>query len=233
MTATVCAFAIFLVIAVPISLLMFFRFSPKPWRETLQDYQSFVGSIITLLAAGLALLGVLITLSAQEVNTGRQFAQQRAMEDRGRAIRRQQIASAFIAEINVIAARFQNPGFRDTVTRALERLKNAQLKDASSVTFAVNAPTADYAVFFRTNSAEVGILPDPLPHNLLLFYGIYLTLEDNIKFLADAYVDNFKHLDSATLTRLLEGQVTALDSLQGTSAVIIPQLQKIVDERIQ
>jgi hypothetical protein len=231
-TVYVWVIAISFVVTVPSILLVFFRFSPTPWRDTLYKYQSVVGSLVTLFAAGLALVGVLMTVSVQKENTDQQLGEQRAAEDRGRAIRRQQIASAFLAEIDLIEARFRTPDWRDTATKALDIVKNIQASGVSA-TFAVNAPTADYATFFRANVAEVGQFREPIPQNLLLFYGSYIALEENIKFLADAYTDNFKHMDAPTVKHLLEGQLTLIGSLQQYGAALIPELQKIVDERVQ
>jgi hypothetical protein len=184
-----------------------------------------------------------LTVSAQTKNTDRQLTEQReqfrdelrarrAAEDRGRAIRRRQIASAFIGEIDVITARFRTPEWRDTAITALDIAKRVQGTRVPEA-LPMNAPTVDYATFFRSNSVEVGEFQQPLPEQLLLFYGYYIVLEENLKFLADAYLENFKHTDVATVRRLLENQVTTLDSLETTGATLLPELQKIVNEPVQ
>jgi hypothetical protein len=234
---------VFLVVVALSGLLALFKYSPDPWLRTLHEYQSVVGSLVTLFAAGIALLGVWLTVSAQTKNTDRQLTEQReqfrdelrarrAAEDRGRTIRRRQIASAFIGEIGVITARFRTPEWRDTAIIALDIAKRVQGTGVPEA-LTMNAPTVDYAMFFRSNSAEVGEFQQPLPEQLLLFYGYYTVLEENLKFLADAYLENFKHTDVATVRRLLENQVTTLDSLETTGATLIPELQKIVNEPVQ
>jgi hypothetical protein len=234
---------VFLVVVALSGLFMLFKYSPAPWLRTLHEYQTVVGSLVTLFAAGIALLGVWLTVSAQTENTDRQLTHQgeqfreelgarRAAEDRGRAIRRRQIASAFIGEIDVITARFRTPEWRNTATTALDIAKRVQGTGVPE-TLPMNAPTVDYATFFHSNSAEVGEFQQPLPEQLLLFYGSYTALEENLKFLADAYLENFKHTDVATVRRLLENQVTTLDSLETTGATLVRELQKIVNEPVR
>src|ERR1700730_11216357 len=79
-----------------------FLFRPNPLRQALRDYQSLAGSVVTLFAAGLALLGVMYTMTVQKESVDRQIESQRATEDRARVTRRRQFASAFVGEINVI-----------------------------------------------------------------------------------------------------------------------------------
>src|SRR5262249_30914232 len=131
----------------------------------------------------------------------------------------------FLGEINLIGARFRTPDWRNTATKALDIVKNIQASGVSP-TFSVNAPTADYATFFRANAAEVGQFREPIPQNLLLFYGSYIALEENIKFLADASSNNYTHMDAPTVKNLLEGQLKLLDDLQQYGAALIPELQK-------
>jgi hypothetical protein len=225
--------AISLVVAVPGVLLVFFLYSPNPWRETLREYQSVVGSLVTLFAAGLALVGVLITVNVQKENTDRQLAEQREREARAEAMRRRQVASAFAGEINVILARFRSPDWRQTATKALNDLKLGQVTGAQKADLIVSNPTAEYVTFFRANSAEIGRFPQPIPQDLLLFYGYYINLEDNLKKLSEGAKENFAHMDAPSVERLLKDQLDSLDWLEKRGAALIPQLQKIADESVQ
>jgi hypothetical protein len=244
MNAVVGVIALFLVVAVPIILLAFFRYSPDRWRETLHQYQNVVGSFVALFAAGLALVGVLITVSVQKENTDRQLVtqreqfdrelrEQRATEDRTQAMRQRQVASGFVGEINVILARFRSPIWRQNATKALDDLKLGQLTGADKVDLRVSTPTAEYATFFRANSGEIGRFPQPIPQDLLLFYGYYINIEDNLKMLSEASKENFAHTDAAAVELLLKDQLDSLDALEKRGAALITQLQKIAVEPVQ
>jgi hypothetical protein len=243
-TAFVWTIAISLVIAVPTVLLVFFRYSPKPWRETLQEYQSVIGGVVTLLAAGLALVGVLITVSVQKENTDRQLAQQRgqferelagrrATEDRALALRRRQVASALIGEITVITSVFRGQDWRDVAQKALDDLKRARETGGSTLRLMVSRPSADYATFFRANAAEVGQFPQPIPQDLLMFYGLYTQLQDNLMEISRASDEDFKHMEVPSVEHALKDQLKELDSLQGLGEKLIPALQKVADQSIQ
>jgi hypothetical protein len=236
--------AISLVVTVPSVLLVFFRYSPNPWRETLHEYRSVIGSLVTLFAAGLALVGVLITVSGQKQNTERHLAvqreqfdkelrQRRVTEDRAQAMRLRQVASAFAGEINVILARFRSSTWREVATKALDDLKLGQLTGAQKADLIVPNPTAEYATFFRANSAEIGRFPQPIPQDLLWFYGYYINIEGDLKTLSEGAKENFAHMNAPSVERLLKDQLDSLDWLEKRGAALIPQLQKIADGSVQ
>ena len=245
MIALVWIIAIFLVVAVPSLLGAFIHYSDDPWRHTLREYQSVVGGLFTLFAAGLALVGVLITVTVQKQNMDRQLAEQRAQfdhelrerratEDRAEAMRRRQVASAFVGEINVIMLAFRGQDWRQVAQKALDDLKRArETGGAPTVRLMVSRPTADYATFFRTNTREVGQFPQPIPQNLLIFYGIYTQLQDNLMEISRASDEDFKHMEPLSVEHALKNQLEQLDSLQGLGAAIVPELQTVADQPVQ
>ena len=68
-------------------------------------------------------------------------------------------------------------------------------------------PQPDYAVFFRANAHEIGLLPQPLPQKLLMFYGIYTQLEDNLSQVSHEADLNFPHMNAASVQSALNLQV--------------------------
>jgi hypothetical protein len=244
MIVLVWIIAIFLVIAVPSLLGAFIHYSDDPWRHTLREYQSVVGGLFTLFAGGLALVGVLITVTVQKQNVDRQLAEQRAqfdhelrerraIEDRAEAMRRRQVASAFVGEIAVIISAFRGQDWRQVAQKALDDLKGARDAGAPTVRLMVSRPTADYATFFRANAREVGQFPQPIPQNLLMFYGIYTQLQDNLMEISRASDEDFKHMELPSVEHALKDQLQQLDSLQGLGAALIPELQKVADQPVQ
>ena len=109
--------------AAPLFILL--HFSPHPWRVTLRIYQSVIGSLVTLFTAGIAFVGVWITMSVQSTNIERQLKAQRETEDRAASAHLRQVASAFVGEIAVIKAVF-GPDWRTTAENALAELQHEE-----------------------------------------------------------------------------------------------------------
>jgi hypothetical protein len=206
--------------------------------------QSLVGGLFTLFAAGLALVGVLITVTTQKQNMDQQLAEQRAQfdhelrerratEDRTEAMRRRQVASAFVGEITVIISAFRGQDWRQVAQKALDDLKRAREAGTPTVRLMVSRPTADYATFFRANAHEVGQFPQPIPQNLLMFYGVYTQLQDNLMEISRASDEDFKHMEPPSVEHALKDQLQQLDNLQGLGAALISELQKVADQPVQ
>jgi uncharacterized membrane protein len=234
--------AIFLIMAVPSSLFILIYYAPDPWRQTLHEYQSFVGGLFGLFAAGLALVGVLITVTVQKQNMDHQltqqreqlnkeFREQRAVEDRAQAMQRRQLASGFAGEITVILAVFRGQDWHQVAQKALDDLARAHEPGGmTTVRLMVSRPTADYATFFRANARAIGQLPLPIPENLLMFYGVYTQLQDNLMKISQASDEDFKHMEAPSVEHALKDQLDQLNSLQGLGATLISQLQKIAGQ---
>jgi hypothetical protein len=242
MIALVWIIAIVLVVAVPGLLGTFIHYSDDPWRNTLREYQSVIGGLFTLFAAGLALVGVLITVTVQKQNVDRQLAEQRAQFDHelqerrateywAEAMRRRQAASALVGEITVIMSAFRGQDWRQVAQKALADLKRArETGGTATLRLTVSRPTADYATFFRANTREIGQFPQPIPQSLLMFYGVYTQLQDNLMEISRASDEDFKHMEVPSVEHALNDQLQQLDSLQGLGAMLIPELQKVADQ---
>jgi hypothetical protein len=219
----------------PTFLLALAYLFPDSWRRTLREYQTLAGSLVTMFAAGLALTGVWMTVSTQTKNIEMEFAERRAMEDRTEAMHRSQIASAFVGEITVIVSVFRGEDWSRVAQRALDDLHNfkraSQTGNATTLRLAVSRPAPDYATFFRANAHEVGQFPQPIPQNLLMFYGIYTQLQDNLMQISRASDNDFNHMDAPSVEAALTLQLEQLHSLEGFGAVLIPELQKVADQQ--
>jgi hypothetical protein len=200
-------------------------------------------SLVTLFAAGLALAGVWLTVTAQTQNVANQLkaqreqfsselAERRATEERAVVLRQRQVASAFIGEITVIMAAFRGPDWRDVPNKALQDLERMQETATPTLRLTVSRPTGDYAIFFRANAAEVGQFPQPVPQKLLMFYRVYTQLQDNLAQISRASDEDFTHMEVPSVEHALRDQLQQLDSLEQVGRELIPLLQKIADQTV-
>ena len=132
----------------------------------------------------------------------------------------------------MILSAFRGQGWRQVIEKALEDLKRATETGKPDVRLTVPRPTGDYAAFFRANAVEVGQFPQPIPQNLLMFFGIYTQLQDSLAQISRASDEDFRHMDPPSVEHALSDQLQILDSLRGLGRELIPQLQVIADEPV-
>jgi hypothetical protein len=238
-TKVVLVFVIaFALSAGPTILLALVYFFPDAWRRALHDNQTIFGSLVTLFAAGVALGGVWMTVASQTTNVenqlnaqrdqfDRELKERRATEDRAQSMQRRQIASAFVGEINVIITAFGGEEWRANASHSLDELKRARTDRTQAVRLQVSRPTGDYATFFRANAREIGQFPQPIPEKLMMLYGIYTELQDNLTQVSRASDADFKNMDAPNVERALELQLSLLNRLPALGKQLIPELQAI------
>lgn len=175
----------------PIVMLTLAWWRPSTFGKVLQDYQTLATGFLSLVAGGLALLGVLITvreqrldaenqlqqqrdaidkqIQAQNANLDRQLKEQRDANARAQTLRRQQIAGGFVGEINTIVEVFQAPNWQANI-KSIPELLERDPSTLDSVLSTLRVPS-ELNTFFKANVAAIGQLPNPVPQHLLEFYG--------------------------------------------------------------
>jgi hypothetical protein len=151
---------------------------PVAWLTELQNYQTLFDTLVALFAASLASIGVALTIWNQGQITSKQLAPQRQEQDRSRSLAKQQIASAFIGEID--AARVSRTSARGGTPRSDERERETQAGTVNVGKY--------FGRFFDSNPENVGLFPSAVSEGLTRFYS---TLEE-IKLDLDWYTNAIK-----------------------------------------
>jgi hypothetical protein len=224
------AIAIVVVLSPLMGLLLFLYFSPA-CRRILKEYQTLTGSLVALVSAGIALFGVLIAVDNQRQDLDRRLAAERLAAERQSSIKRQQIAGAFIGEINMILATLSDQ-------RLYNRIENviAQLRAAKGVTTTMDImlrrPGKQLDTFYRSNTVEVGQFKAPLPELLTRFYGDYAVFED-IGWQVDRIRETgFKDTTASILEETLQNELDTLGQLRQVGETLIPHLEAVRDAPI-
>jgi hypothetical protein len=119
-------------------------------RPILRKYQTLAGNLITLVAAGIAFLGVWVAVDGQRQNTERQLTVQRQVEERLRSLKRQQVAGAFVGEISMILNTLSDEQLRGRIEQALTQLRSAK-GITTTMDIMLRRPGKQLDAFYRAN----------------------------------------------------------------------------------
>ena len=207
---------------------------PEVWRAVAKDYQTIFASFGAIFAALLALAGAFGTIYVQGRNVERQITEQQKSAERVRALRRQQLASGFIAEIELIVSAFRDDVWLEVIDEALTVLQpqfnSSIIPGRTHITIAVSRPPDDYAVFYRANVSEVGQFPNPVPEHLITFYGMFLQLRDNLARVANASDENFAHMQIGSVVTALRDQRRLIEGLTRLGPQVAKELKPMRDQ---
>ena len=193
-------------------------------RSMLSEFQVLIAGFLAVAAAFVALAGVRYQIRAQTEQFQADIHNRRRSELRAEARQRQQSASAFVGEISAILESFRDPSWLDRPRDTITQIEHARLAGAKSLTVSMSDPITDLAPYFHANPAAVGEFPTPIPQQLLVFYGLYAQLQDNVRAMSTAYV---QRRTPAEVETELKAQIDELRTLKTAANVLIPQLQKI------
>lgn len=230
------AIAMALLVA-PVSLLVLWRSDPLHLLENIAKFQTLVGAGAALFAAGLAATGVWFNVTAQNANARRQLdaqrtttaeqivaqresierqlrqAEARAQADRDDQRRtaalerfhvQQQLASGFMGEIGAVLGLLQR---RKTLFTQIARQVRASNKIGK---FHLHVGV-DFAVIYRANAASIGLLPVPLPGQVVSFYGDLLSFIERGNALDEIEEGSAKAEDVAFIYDSLEEERAVLE----------------------
>lgn len=170
-------------LAAPAAALVFWLLFPATWPAELPKYQPLFAALVALFAAGLASFGVALTIWNRRQIFDKQLAAQRLEQDRSRSLAKQQIASAFVGEIEVIIAELKDPALRLPLEQALYEVENRPLGPNQCVAVSIGKKLSRY---YESNPANAGLFPGRVCEALTKFYS---TIEE-IKFDLDLYCDH-------------------------------------------
>ena len=193
-------------------------------RPLLRQYQTLAGSLITLVAAGVALFGVWVAVDGQRQITERQLAAQRQAEERQRLLKREQVAGAFIGEISMILTTLSDERLHNRIERALTQLRAAK-GVTTTMDIMFRRPGKQLDAFYRANTIEAGQFQTPLPELLTRFYGLYAVFEDTGALLVREVDTGFKDANASILEETLQNQLSVLDQLREVGRNLITNLE--------
>lgn len=133
--------------------------------DDLSKYQALLGAPI--LAASLALIGAALTSWNQQVISARQLAVQQREHDQALGLKRQQMASAFIREINVILNELH-----EFLTPAIENALRAMESSGEEIEIEGIHIGKHLERLFDSSPTRARLFPEPISHGLMRFYHL-------------------------------------------------------------
>jgi hypothetical protein len=192
--------------------------------DDLPKYQTILGSPI--LAASLALIGAALTSWNQQMISARQLGAQRREQDRALSLERQQIASAFIGEIDIILNEFH-----EFLRPAIEKALGVMEAGGEQVEADVVRIDKHLGRLFENSPTRVRLLPKPLSGELMRFY--YLVEETRMDidwYYRDIEIYSNQRVKLMTLmqlARLLKQILAKLNSCDNLGRTLLGELKKI------
>jgi hypothetical protein len=192
--------------------------------DDLPKYQTILGSPI--LAASLALIGAALTSWNQQMISARQLGAQRREQDRALSLERQQIASAFIGEIDIILNEFH-----EFLRPAIEKALGVIEAGGEQVEADVVRIDKHLGRLFENSPTRVRLLPKPLSGELMRFY--YLVEETRMDidwYYRDIEIYSNQRVKLMTLmqlARLLKQILAKLNSCDNLGRTLLGELKKI------
>lgn len=180
-----------------------------------------------MFAASLALIGAVLTSWRQRTISDRQIAAKRREEELGLRPAKQQIASAFIEEIDVIVNELHNGSVRPAVENALHAL------DARTGKVEIEGIRIRKHVwkFFDHSPAEFRLLPSPISEGLKRFYAIARETDADIEWCSraiEAYANQrIRLMNAGQMSRLLRKILDKIDLLSRLKPTLIEGLKEI------
>ena len=192
--------------------------------DDLPKYQTILGSPI--LAASLALIGAALTSWNRQMISARQLGAQRREQDRALSLERQQIASAFIGEIDIILNEFH-----EFLRPAIEKALGVMKAGGEQVEADVVRIDKHLGRLFENSPTRVRLLPKPLSGELMRFY--YLVEETRMDidwYYRDIEIYSNQRVKLMTLmqlARLLKQILAKLNSCDNLGRTLLGELKKI------
>jgi hypothetical protein len=192
--------------------------------DDLSKYQTLLGSPI--LAASLALIGAALTSWNQQIISAKHLAAERREQDRALDLKRQQIVSAFIGEINVILNEL-----REFLRPAIENALRAIESGGEEVDDEVARISKHLGRLFDNSPIRVRLLPKPISAEMMRFYYLIEELNKDLNWYCRAIeMDinrNVRIMNRLQLRRLLKQSLTKLSSSNNLGHTLLGELKKI------
>jgi hypothetical protein len=192
--------------------------------DDLSKYQTLLGSPI--LAASLALMGAALTSWSQQIISAKHRAAERREQDQALDLKRQQIVSAFIGEINVILNEL-----REFLRPAIENALRVIESGGEEVDDEVVRLGKNLGRLFDNSPIRVRLLPKPISGEMMRFYYLIEEIRMDIDWYCRAIEIDFNRkvriMNHLQLRRLLRQILVKLNSSDNLGRTLLGELKKI------
>jgi hypothetical protein len=213
-------------LAPTLAFLIFWDRLRSSWLDDLSNHQTLFGALI--FAASLASIGALRNRN-QRMISARQLAAERREQDLALGLKKQQIASAFIAEIDVILNEVHHGSLRPAIENALRAMELSTGKiEVEGLRIGKHLGR-----FFDHSPADVRLFPSTISKGLTRFYAIVEETKLDLDWYSRAietYTNQkVKLMNLTQMIRLLKKIVGKIDSSSKLGRTLIEGLKKIRD----
>jgi hypothetical protein len=211
----------------PTLVLLTFSYRFPGWLDDLSRYETLLGAL--MFAASLALIGAILTSWNQSIISNRQIATKRREEELALRPKKQQIASAFIGEIDVIMNELHNDSLRPAIENALRAL-DARTGKVEIERLRIHKHVGK---FFDHNPAEFRLLPSTISNELTRFYAIVRETDADLEWCSravEAYANQrVRLMNAGQMIRLLRKSLDKIDLLSRLRPTLIARLKELQD----
>jgi hypothetical protein len=211
----------------PALALLTFWYRFPSWLDDLSKYGTLLGAL--MFAASLALIGAVLTSCNERIISNGQIAAERRKQELALRPRKQEIASAFIGEIDVIVDELHHESLRPAIENALRALEARTGKveiEGAHIRKRVGK-------VFDHSPAEFRLLPGTISKALTRFYAIVREMESDLEWCSravEAYANQRVRLMSpGQMIRLLRKVLDNIDSLSRLRRPLVEGLKEIRD----
>jgi hypothetical protein len=192
--------------------------------DELSKYQTLLGSPI--LAASLALIAAALTSWSQQIISAKQLAAERREQDQALELKRQQIVSAFIGEINVIVNEL-----REFLRPAIENALRSIESGGEEVDGEVVRIGKHLGRLFDNSPIRVRLLPKPISGEMMRFYYLLEEMKMDLDWYCRAIEIDLNRkvriMNHLQLKRLLKQILIKLNSCDNLGRTLLGELKKI------
>jgi hypothetical protein len=203
-------------------LTFWYRFSG--WPDDPPKYEAFMGAL--MFAASMALIGAVLKSWNQRTISNRQVAAERRRQEQALRPKKQQIASEFIGETDVIVLHYQS--LRSAIENAIRTLEARTGKVAIE-----GVHVLKHGRHFDHSPAEFRLLPRTISKELTRFYAIVRETESDLEWYSraiEAYANQrIRLMNPGQMIRLLRKILGNMDSSSRMSRTLIEELMEIRD----
>jgi hypothetical protein len=204
---------------------LWYRFPGR--LDDLSRYEAFLGAL--MFAASLALIGAALTGWNQRIISNTQIAAKRREAELALRPTKQQIASAFIEEIDVIVNELHNDSLRPAIENTLHALAaRAGKVEIEGVRICKHA-----GKFVDHSPAEFRLLPSPISEGLKRFFAIARETDADIEWCSraiEAYANQrIRLMNAGQMCRLLRKILDKIDLLSRLRPTLTEGLKEIQD----
>jgi hypothetical protein len=195
--------------------------------DDLSKYQTLLGSPI--LAASLALIGAALTSWSQQIISAKQLAAERREQEQALDLKRQQIVSAFIGEINVVLNELRE-FLRPAIENALHAIESGE-SGGEEVDGEVVRIGKHLGRLFDNSPIRVRLLPKPISGEMMRFHYLIEEMKMDLDWYCRAIEIDLNRkvriMNPLQLRRLLKQILTKLNSSDNLGRTLLGELNKI------